>query len=371
MEMNKKKKIIFSAVGAVIVMLVLYITMYLSDASGFNKFNGLIVTGNSECKEIDLNSKIAGKIDKIYVEEGQQIKADDLIVEIDSEQLLAKKEQIEAKVAKAENAIQLQQEIADSNVTTAQGAYDAAKSQLAKAQGGARDQEVAQAKANYEVMKKSYDRIVALYNEGGISAQKKDEIEAKYNVAKSTYEMAIEGAREEDINSAQGLVTKAEGALTAANASKMQVQIAESQYLEALAALKEIETLINDTKITAPFDGTIMEINSDEAELISTGMPLVTIADLNDIKINVQIMESDLQEVKLKNSVDIRFAAIKDVVFKGTITSIKAKPEFAKKRATNNFSDDIVAYDVTIRVEANDEAIIFPGMTAYVQFIKQ
>lgn len=339
-------------------------------SGGFNPDHGLIVSGNVENDEVDLNTKIPGKISKIYIEEGQEVKAGDLIAEIDSSQLLAKRAQVEAQVKMAQEAVELQRKIADSNIKQASGAQKAAQAQLDKARQGARSQELEQAKAYYEMMEKTYERVQKLYEKGAIAAQKKDEVETQLKVAKEQYSLAQEGAREQDIEAAQGLVNQAEGALSAANASKMQVQLAEQKYREALAGLDEVNSLLADCKIIAPKAGTIVELNCKEGELVSTGMPIATVADLKHPEINIHVYESDLSQVQIRQKVKVKFTATGEQVFDGTVTRISAKPHFATQRATNNQEDDILAYQVKVDVDNLSGAPIYPGMTAYVQFSK-
>ncbi|MDS1029662.1 efflux RND transporter periplasmic adaptor subunit [Bacillota bacterium LX-D] len=337
---------------------------------GFNPADGLIVSGNVETDEVDLNTKIPGKITKIYFEEGQEVKAGALVAQIDNSQLLAKKTQVEAQVKAAKEAVRLQAKIAQSNIEQAAGAYKAAQAQLAKAKQGARSQELAQAKTAYEVMLKTYNRVQELYAKGAVSAQKKDEVEAQLKIAEEKYSLAKEGAQKEDIEAAKGLVDQAQGAVTAANTSKLQVQLAQQKYEEALGGLQEIQSLLADTKIIAPKNGTLTELNCETGELVSTGMPIATIADLKNIKVNLQVLESDLSKIKIGQKVKVRFASTGNKVFPGVVHKIAAKPDFATKKAVNNQSSDILAYEVKVVVTDLHESSIYPGMTAYVQFAK-
>lgn len=342
-----------------------------ASAGGFDPKEGLVVQGQVESEEVDLNTKIPGKVARIYVEEGQEVKAGDLIAEIDSTQLQAKKAQVEAQVKMAKEAIELQKKITDANVEQASGIFQAAQAQLNKAQEGARSQEIEQAKAYYEMMEKTYARVLKLYEKGAIPAQKKDEVETQLKVAKEQYSMAVEGARQEDVEAAQGLANQAAGALSAANASKLQVELAEQKYQEALAGLDEVNSLIADTKITAPKSGTIVELNCEVGELVSSGMPIATIGDLKEIFLNLNVYESDISQVHIGQQVKVRFNGLANQTFPGTVKRISAKPTFATKKATSNQEDDILAYEVKVKVTNLGEMQVYPGMTAYVQFVPQ
>ncbi|MCR6545368.1 HlyD family secretion protein [Dehalobacterium formicoaceticum] len=338
---------------------------------GFDPAQGLVLQGNAEGEEVDLNTKIAGKISTIYVEEGQQVAAGDLIAEIDSAQLQAKKKQVEAQVQMAKEGVELQAKVAGANVEQASGALQAAQAQLNKAEAGARSQEIAQAKANYEMMEKTYERVEKLYEKGAIAAQKKDEAETQLKIAQEQYSLAQEGARTQDRDAAQGLVDQAAGALNAANAGQMQVQVAEQKYQEALAGLEEINSLIADTKILAPQRGTVTMLNCKEGELVSTGMIIATVADLKNISMLLNVYESDLSQVSLGQEVQVRFNALGDQIFPGTVKHIDLKPNFAAQKAANNQEDDVLAYQVKVVLTDLGEEQIYPGMTAYAQFIRK
>ncbi|ATW25962.1 HlyD family secretion protein [Candidatus Formimonas warabiya] len=339
-----------------------------ASTGGFDPDQGLVIKGSVDMEEVDLNTKIPGKVVKIYAEEGQAVQSGKLIAEIDSNQLQAKKAQVEAQVRMAREAVELQKKIADANVEQASGAFEAAQAQLNKAHEGARTQEIEQAKAYYEMMQKTYERVQKLYEKGAIPAQKKDEVETQLKVAEQQYSLAQEGAREQDVESAQGLANQAAGALSAANASRLQVQLAEQKYQEALAGLAEVNSLLQDTKIVAPKSGTVVELNCEEGELVSTGMPIATVADLTKIELNLSVYESDLARVALGQKVQVRFAATGDKIFAGTVKRISPKPHFATQRATNNEEDDVLAYEVKVTLENSNNVKVYPGMTAYVQF---
>ncbi|MEL7564761.1 MAG: HlyD family efflux transporter periplasmic adaptor subunit [Dehalobacterium sp.] len=363
--------------GAFIIMIILS-SLYLTacsrssaEAGGFDPAEGLIAKGYVESEEVDLNTKIPGKIAEIYVEEGQPVQAGDLVAEIDSTQLQAKKGQVEAQVKMAQEAIELQKKVTDANIEQASGVFQAAQAQLNKAQEGARDQEIAQAKAYYEMMEKTNDRVKKLYDKGAISAQKKDEVETQLKVAKEQYSMAQEGAREQDVEAAQGLANQAAGALSAATASKLQVQLAEEKYQEALAGLAEVNSLIADTKIIAPKSGTIVELNCEKGELVSSGMPIATIADLKEINLLINVYETDLAQVYIGQKADVRFIGTGNHIFPGTVKRISSKPRFATEKATNNQEDDVLAYEVKVAVPDLGEVQIYPGMSAYVQFTRE
>lgn len=354
-------------------------------------------------KDVSINTKIPGRIVKFYVEEGQEVKAGDPIVEISSEELEAKKSQLIAQIAQAQAGVDASQavvEMAQANyklsqdrVNQAQAGVKASQSQRdiasaisKKAANGARTQELAQAQSAYTLWESTYNRAVVLYEGGAITKQKLEEIKTQMEVSKQTLSMAKEGARSEDkeaanaqlsmaeagVLSSNSLLAQANEALNAALAQVNQAQaglVASQGKLEqAKAGLQEVEVYLKDTVIKSPIDGTVTSINSDEGELVSTGTSIGTISNLENCWVNVNLDEDKLAGLQEGQTVKVTFASFKDEVYEGTISTINKEPDFAVKKATNeNGNFDIVSYGVKIKLNNLDQSIR-PGMTAVVNF---
>lgn len=279
------------------------------------------VTANLKSQSVDLNSKIAGNIENIYVAEGDEVKAGELLLTIDSRALLSKKQQAEGAVA------------------AAQATYN-------KAVNGARGEELAQAKAACDLAEKTYTRVKSLYEQEAVSENQLDQVYTQYIAAQQTYQMAKEGARDEDIAAAKALLTQAQGALA------------------------EVESYLADCQITAPLDGVVTQINVSVGELVSTGMPLATVDERGNYRLEANIDESWLSFVKQNGSVQIKFAAYPDEQVTGTVVQISQKPDFATKKATNNTGGfDLLSYKVKIALD-DCQLTLYPGMTANITFPK-
>ncbi|WP_051280532.1 HlyD family secretion protein [Anaerovorax odorimutans] len=315
---NKKKLFIFS----IIVLVIALCLVYFLTNKDISEDEELIVQGSLETTETDLNSKLAGIVDQVLVQEGDKVKKGDTLIVISSDTIEAKKKQAEA-------------------------AKLAAEAQAEKAANGARSQEVAQAKAAYDYAEKTYNRIKTLYDEDAIPAAKYDEIYAQYISAKQTYDMAVQGAREED--------------KLAANA----------QVAQADAAIAEVNSYLEDAVIKASMDGTVTSLNVNQGNLISTGMPLLTLTSDEKPWVEINVKETDLSMVKEGKEVKVTLTAYPGEEFKGVVKNINKNPDFATKRATNNNGDfDILSYGV--KIELSDmEQEVYPGLTAMVDLGKK
>ena len=124
-----------------------------------------IVQGQAEASEYRVSSKVPGRILKILVHEGQFVHAGDTLAILDTPDINAKQAQAEAVLS-------------------------AATAQNAKAQKGAREEQIQgayelwqKAKAGLEIYEKTYNRVENLYSEGVVSEQKRDEAKAQYDAA--------------------------------------------------------------------------------------------------------------------------------------------------------------------------------------------
>lgn len=348
----KKKPIVISCL--------LLTTLMLSGCgsagvTGDSLINGdrdhLIVQGSIETKEVDINSKIAGKVSQIKVSEGDKVKKGDILFIIDSDTIQTKKAQAQAAM-----------EAAKGQVKAAEAAKQAALAQAEKAQNGTRSQELAQAKVAYELAQKTYNRVKSLYESSACSQSTFDEASTKYEIAKETYDEAKQGARSEDKSAANAVVAQAESSI---EAYKGQLQ-------QAQGALDEVDTYLEDTVIKAPIDGTVTEINVEAGELISTGMPLTTVSNIDKPWAEVNVKETDLSMVKLGEGVTVSLQAYPKEKFKGKIIQVNEKPAFATKRATNNNGEfDVLSFGVKVELEDIKNKVIYPGMTAIVDFGKK
>lgn len=316
-------------------------------AQAFGQTSGLVYQGSVEAEEVSINSKIPGRIVKLHVKEGQEVKAGDLLAEISSDELQAKEEQAQAVVKAAQASYE-----------AAKGQVAAAQATLEKAKNGARRQEIAEAQEYYDLMSKTYERVQKLCEKGAVSAQKRDEVKAQLEIAAQKLSLAQEGARSEDISAAEAMVIQA---------TSME-QAALGKLQQAEGALQEVRAYLKDTRITSPINGTVTELNVDEGELVSTGMTIATVTDLGQMWVDVDVKETDLGRISLGQGVKVKASSYPDEVFAGKVTRINKKPDFAVKRATNdNGSFDIVAFGVKVEIDDKGKALK-PGMTVFVNF---
>ncbi len=294
---NSNKKLI--KLIAILLVVALIIFKVVSGYLQASIPNPVVLQGQIEAKEISIASKISGRIDEIYIKENQKITKGMEILHFDSPEIVAK-------------------------VAQAEAVRDAASAIADKAEAGTRKQQIQmafeqmqRAKVGLDVSSKSWKRVSTLAKEGLLSRQKADEVQAKYlsakkqyETAKAQYEMAKEGARQEDIN-----------------AAKAKARQGQAVVNEAMVAEKE-------TTLTSPVAGEVAEIIPNVGEIVSKGVPVVILVDLNEQRLELNVREDYLKYFAIGNTFQGVVPALdnKKVTFKVYASSVL--PDFATWRPT-------------------------------------
>ncbi|AKJ32095.1 membrane protein [Caldimonas brevitalea] len=286
----------------------------------------LPLQGQIEAQEVHVSAKIPGRVGQLHVQLGQQLKAGDLVFELDSPEVQAK-------------------------VVQARAAQEAAQAVAAKADAGARPEEIEMARSNWEragtgarLARTTYQRVQAMYDEGVLARQKRDEAEAQWRAAeqqeqaaRAQYVLARKGARREDQQAANAQVRQVAGVVT------------------------EAEVGLAETHIKAPVGGEVSKIQIQPGELAPQGFPVVTLVNLSDLWAVLQVREDEMAAYAMGSVHSAEVPALKTrVSFK--VSSISALPDFATWRAARPGGTDLRTFEVRLRPTAH-AAALRPGMS--------
>ena len=290
-----------------------------------------IIQGQVEVSEYRVSSKVPGRILEIRVKEGDYVKAGDTLAILDAPDVRAKMEQ-------------------------AQSAENAAAALELKAQNGARKEQIQgafsvlqQAKAGFEIAEKSYNRVQRLFDEGVMSAQKRDEafanykaMEAQMKAAQSQYDMAVNGARMEDKMAASAQVGRAKG------------------------AVQEVSSYIHETVQIAQREGEVTDIYPKVGELVGTGSPIMSIAMMDDMWGTFNVREDQLNGMQEGSEFTVFVPAFNKEV-KMKVYHLKDQGSFAVWKATKaNGQYDLKTFEVKARPVEKLEGLR-PGMSLIIK----
>lgn len=289
------------------------------------------IQGEVEVSEYRVSSKVPGRILELRVKEGDYVKPGDTLAIIDAPDIEAKKRQAES----AENAAAAISTMTDKGARQEQirGAFEMWQ----------------QAKAGLEIAKKSYGRIQRLFDEGVMSAQKRDEafanykaLEAQERAAKSQYDMAVNGARREEKLAAEAQVNRAKG------------------------AVQEVNSYIHETVQIAQVEGEVSDIYSKVGELVGAGSPIMSISIMSDLWGTFNVREDQLNGMKTGDTFTAFCPAFnKDLRMK--VYYIKDEGSYAVWKATkSNGQYDLKTFEVKARPVSSIDGLR-PGMSLIIK----
>lgn len=314
----------------IILLLSIILVVLLFTIRHFTFVNRPVIQGVVNCRTYRASSKIPGRIDSLYVAEGDMVAMGDLLYTLTTPELNAKLQQVSALEAAAE-AI---------NVEVDRGArkeqIEAARSMWQKALAGE------------ELAQRSFERVKNLYEKGVVPRQQYDEALANMEAMRATVQAA-----------------KAEYDLARNGATREQKEAVAAKVREAQGAVMEVRSYMSDARVYAPVSGRIADVVSEHGELVGAGFPVVAILDLDNCWVSFNIRESNLHGI----DVGYRFvghvpALDRDVLFE--VYYISSEADFATwgaTRARGGF--DIRTFEV--RAHAADGNVgLLPGMSVIV-----
>ena len=291
--------------------------------------------GRVEAKEVDINSKIPGRVVNLLVKEGDQVKKGQVLAHIDNRDIVAQANQAKANIGALDAQTVQANTVTNLQDQTAKAALNTSQAQLEKAQ------------ADLALAESDYNRFSELLAAGAVSKQVFDTYQTKYQVAQAAYSQAKAG------------VATAQAGLLQTNVNTANEEAMRSKVAQAQANLQQVEVSLDETEIRAPFDGIITAKYVEEGAMVSQGMPLVAIQDPLDNWVNLKVKETDLSNYYIQQPVKLQ-GRNSQLIVEGTVVDISKKAEFATYRATNERGDtDIITFNVKVQVNSDK---IRPGM---------
>ena len=311
---------------AVVVLAVLAFGLWLSFRP-----KPILLEGEIEATEFDVAAKVPGRVEAVAVKLGQAVERGTLLFTLESPELRAK-------------------------LTQAEGARDAAGALRRKADTGARQEEIRaaeqqwlRAKAGADLAEVTLERVERLHRDGVVPRQRRDEAEAQAKAmraaaasAKAVHDMAVAGAREEDRAAATAVAAQAGGAVS------------------------EVEAYLAETRITAPHAGEVASLLIDPGEIAPAGFPVITLVDLSDVWVVLQIREDLLAGIGMGTELTGLVPALggRAVTFK--VDYLAALGAFATWRATSASAGfDLKTFEIRARPTTPVPGLR-PGMTVVV-----
>jgi HlyD family secretion protein len=312
-----------------------------------------VLIGIVDANQVIVSSKVMGRVEKLYVDEGSKVKAGDLIAEVDSAELEAQKNAAQATISAFDSQVSSMQATeaqtlgeTNSGVVNSQARLAAAKAALVQAQ------------ADLVRIQSDSQRMVALAKAGVESEQDRVRAEQQLNAQNAAVLSA-----QKNVDAAQADLNTANARLHQQRAAASNVAMNQAQVANAKAQLAEADTRLGYTKIYAPVTGTVSVRATRQGEVVNPGTPIVTIIDFSDTWVRAEAPETESRYVADGDKLKVRLPAGQPI--EGTVIFKAVESDFATQRDVSRRKRDIKTIGLKLKVDNPDGALV-PGMTAEV-----
>jgi HlyD family secretion protein len=355
----------------------------------------LVLTGTVDGNEVVVSSKITGRIVSLTVDDGQWVKAGDLIAVLDQDELRADQgaaghaiaqahasaQQSVAQTELLENTLPTKVRQADAQVAQTQAQMQQAQAQVAQTQAQLRQAQaqVAQTQAAAAKAQDNFNRIRPLVQRDINPPQDLVTAQTDLDSAKANEQAAQAGAEaiERSVAASQAGVAAIERAESAARAGladaqqqERQVPVQQRQTDALRAAESQAEAnaaaaaaRFGQTRIFAPASGIVTLRAARQGEVVNPGSPIVTLFDLSSTWVDTDVEETYADLIAMGETLRVRLPSGTEMT--GPVIYKAVEADFATQRDVSRTKRDIKTVAIRVRV-ANPDGKLALGMTAWV-----
>lgn len=262
-------------------------------------------------EKVNISSKVNGRLSKIYVREGVNVRKGDLIAEIERLPLEITLKQQRSELDIAKKSL----ELSEAKYSDAMKSVEIKLKTIYKAKTDLYDKKV-----SYENMELILRNKTELFKAGGISQTELEGIKtqyttlnAKFELAKADYEIQQVGYREQDIV-AEGIKVPATEREKLelykrinTKIERAELEAAKSKVKQAEGSLLSTELLLRETYIRSPLNGVVAVRNMEAGEMVREDSVLATVIDISKVYISMNLNEKEV--IRIKKGQKVRFTA--------------------------------------------------------------
>jgi HlyD family secretion protein len=311
------------------------------------------LTGVVDGNEVIVSPRIAGRIERLLVDEGTEVKTGQLIAQLDTAELEAQRDSAAAKIRSLRAQVQQGRQ-----TTGLTGETTDAETRRAAAMLTASRAQLESARAELLRAQQDYQRALELVNSGVAPAQDRDHAEAALKTSQAT------------VKSLEDQVKAQSAAYDQARANRQQVGVQRSAVSSTLAMLEqaraaesEAETRLGYTKVYSPLDGIVSVRVARQGEVVQPGAPIVTVMDVDHLWVRADVEETYADTIQFGQKLRVRLPS--GNVIEGSVFFKGVEADFATQRDVSRTKRDLKAFAIKVSVP-NPGRRLFAGMTAIV-----
>ena len=352
------------------------------------KQQDLLLSSIVQAQEIKNGSRVGGRVDTIFVEEGSLVKKGEPLVSFDNADLEAKLLEAKATLTQAKSQKALLAKGANpADLRQASARVQQAQQKLNLLSRGAREEELTQAEAKledarlqFEGAKDRYEQAEKTYEGGIISKQRFEQIKSAYESSQNLLQaseakvsLLKKGASKEELEIARAELNAARASYSklAQGAQVEEIEIAEASVQKAQSVVNALEHQLEDSVIKSPIDGTVTLVAVNPGELVTPGISVVTILDYDKLWTDLYVPESKLDYAQANKTVAVKAPVLKKAEFTGNIVFISPKSEFIPSGSGSSNLSSESSFRVKVSLNGQDSSDTYhlaPGMKVDVRF---
>ena len=373
----KRRLIIAGVIATVVIAAIWLVFAWQAHRSRFD------YSGTVETREIQIGSKIGGRVTDVPIEEGQIVKAGSTLVRFECDELKAQRAQAAASLEQAQADLdKMQRGNRPEEIVQAEATARAQQAALESARNGPRRQEIDQAQADYSAASAdatnaeiTYKRMEKLVATDTISRQQFDDSREKRDSAAQRTESARQhlallqaGTRVEDLNAADAKYKQAEAAavLSRKGFRKEDIEAAHGRLAEAQGHVAELDARLREAELTAPSDAVVEVVSVRPGDLVPGGRIVITMLEASQLWVKVYVPETDLAHLRVGQHATVRVDSFGDRAFDGHVGQIASQAEFLPRNVQTKSDREHEVFGVKIYVD-NAQQILKSGMSATVR----
>jgi multidrug resistance efflux pump len=308
----------------------------------------LRLPGIVEIQEVRPGSKVAGRVERVWVEEGQTVEAGEPLVTFEVPELRAQRDQLQQKLYAAEADLARIEKGLPAELKSAAASAAAARARARRMEKGWREEEkqkarneLASAEADLKQALEDFERVRRLYQgekkaatreEFDAAVAARDRAQGRTDAARSYYAMLMRGNREEDIAEANAEAERAEAQQKLLEATRPEdVRAARARVCELKAKLVELDVNLREATVYAPSRVVIEVLGVRKGDIVAPNQPVIRALRAEDLWVRVYVPETELGKVEKGQQVDVTIDAYPGTRFRGQVVQINSMSEFTPR----------------------------------------
>jgi len=287
-------------------------------------YQKVLATGTVTLKtgaEVKIGARVSGQLEKLMVKIGDVVRAGDMIAKIEHEDLLARVAQYRADLSAEEARLTKIREEGPLEINKLKAELEEFNAQISLAQ-------------------KMLSRNQVLRQKGIVSESVVDEADERLLVLNAKINLVEEEIKLEEVR------------------LKNDIRLQEAKIEKALANILEEETKLSYATVTAPIDGVVAFVSTQEGETVVASMSaptFVTLIDLKKLEVTAFVDETDIGKIKDRQKARFTVDAFPKKFFQAEIREIHPKAVI---------KDNVVNYEVMLEISKKNISLLRPEMTA-------